>query len=440
MHRAPYATTSLLLPLSAALLASLAPFDVGAAPAEASASGTASVSLEGSGASADADGSQQKKWIHRWAPTNHMGEVGIYGGILLPSRRLELFQADDTLPEQGFREYDRVAPDLGLRAGYYPLRFFGLEGEGGFMPTQLRGSDDKANLWTVRGHVVGQLGLWSITPFVLAGVGALGVSSPRASVGKEVDVAIHFGAGVKFYLNRWLMLRLDLRDVLSNRRGVGESVTQSFEILLGLSVTLGRPWERARERPAKADRDGDGIRDDRDKCPDVPGERPSGCPPDSDRDGLTDDKDKCPREPEARNGWEDKDGCPDEVPKQLIDVAGIMAGIQFDIDKDTIKPVSRPILERAKQVLVDNPDIHVEISGHTDSTGSRDHNMDLSRRRAEAVKKWFVAEGLDAARFETKGLGPDDPIDTNDTKEGRTKNRRIEFQILSGGSHITVEK
>ncbi|MFO7566348.1 MAG: OmpA family protein [Enhygromyxa sp.] len=72
----------------------------------------------------------------------------------------------------------------------------------------------------------------------------------------------------------------------------------------------------------------------------------------------------------------------------------------------------------------------VEISGHTDNKGDHDRNVDLSRRRAESVKRYLVEHGVDEARIETVGHGPDKPIDSNDTKAGRANNRRIEFEII----------
>ena len=421
---------------------------------------SASVSTTGRSRTANDDRPKEDKWIHRWAPVRNMGELGIYGGVFLPSRHHELFEADPDLPDQGWRGLRTAAPDFGIRGGYYPLRFLGLELETGVMPTRTD-NDQRATVWTFRGHIVGQLGLWSVTPFVLAGIGALGIASDRDAVGNDVDMSLHFGAGVKFYLNRWAQLRLDVRDVVSARRGVADGVAQSFEVLLGFSVTFGR---KSTPRPATqedaprdsdgdgflddedkcpntpgvapdgcpvADRDGDGFPDDEDKCPDEPGIYPDGCPrPDRDGDGIPDELDKCPDEPETWNGYLDTDGCPDELPAEVAEFRGALEGIQFDVNKDTIKPGSRPILDQAAEVLKKHPDIRVEIGGHTDSTGSRDLNLDLSRRRARSVKRYLVSKGVDDSRVETRGYGPDKAIADNDTPEGRTKNRRIEFTII----------
>ena len=92
---------------------------------------------------------------------------------------------------------------------------------------------------------------------------------------------------------------------------------------------------------------------------------------------------------------------------------------------------SKPTLDEAVKTLKANPKYDVEIVGHTDDTGDHDYNVDLSRRRAESVKTYFVGNGIDEARIETEGLGPDKPVDSNDTRKGRANNRRIEFKIIT---------
>ncbi|WP_181234295.1 OmpA family protein [Enhygromyxa salina] len=387
---------------------------------------------DGGSASADASASNEnarpkgERWIDRFPPDPMMLELGVWGGVLFPSPQLELFEADRSLPQQGRKQYGILAPDVGVRLGFYPLRHFGIEAEGGVMPASLRDSGGKPIIWAGRGHLVGQIGLWRLTPFIVAGAGAMGVASPRADVGSEADIAIHFGAGLKFFINYWLLLRLDIRDNLTNRVGVGEGVTHSPEILLGLSVTL----NRKSEKPVR-DRDHDGIPDNEDQCPTEPGPAPTGCPPDEDQDEIPDEQDKCPTEPETKNGFDDDDGCPDVVPSEFADLAGILKGINFDSDKDVIKKDSKPILDRAVEVLQLYPQVRVEISGHTDSNGGYEHNVDLSQRRAEAVKRYLVEAGIDESRIETRGAGPNEPIDTNDTSAGRAENRRIEVKILT---------
>jgi outer membrane protein OmpA-like peptidoglycan-associated protein len=419
---------SLVSPLLGAALAFAQPGDAFAGePASASLEASASTD-DGVSGEATSSGRKPKgeRWIDQHAPEPMMLELGVWGGVLFPSPNLELFQADQSLPNQGRKQYGILAPDIGLRVGFYPLRHFGIEAEGGAMPASLRDEGGKPLIYTGRGHLVGQIGLWRLTPFIVAGAGALGVASPRSAVGSEVDVAIHFGAGLKFFINHWLMLRLDVRDNLTNRIGVSEGVTHSPEVLLGLSVTL----LRKEEAPLR-DRDGDGIPDRDDKCPRVPGEAPTGCPPDDDEDGIPNAEDKCPTEPETRNGFEDDEGCPDEVPPEFDDLAGILEGIHFDTNKDVIKSESKPILDKAVEVLKKFPQVRIEISGHTDSKGDYAHNMDLSQRRAESVRKYLIENGIEESRMETRGAGPNEPIATNDTAEGRAENRRIEVKILT---------
>ena len=425
-----------------------------------------------------------QKWIKRWAPERNMGEIGIFGGVLIPARRLELFEADRSLPDQGFKQFNRVAPSVGLRLGYYPIRFFGVEGEAGVMPTRTV-QDQAATLWGMRMSFVGQLGLWSVTPFVLVGGGMLNVASDRAAVGSDIDAAVHLGGGVKFYLTRYTMLRLDIRDHITARRGVDDGVIHSPEALLGFSVTLGRkkdappkdtdkdgiydfedkcvevPGVREYDGCPIPDKDGDGILDPDDQCIDVPGvAQYNGCPipdtdgdgildpddacvdvpgvpeykgcpiPDTDKDEILDPDDSCIDKPETKNGYQDRDGCPDEVPKEVTKFSGVIKGIYFDTDKDTIKKTSVKVLNEALDTFKKFPDMKVEVSGHTDSQGNREHNLDLSRRRAEAVKKWLVDRGVAENRISTRGAGPDEPVDTNETKAGRAKNRRIEFKLV----------
>lgn len=192
-----------------------------------------------------------RPWARRWAPERgRMLEVGLFGGVLLPSPRVELFEADVALIDQGHRPLSPAAPDLGVRVGYYSGRWIGVEGEAAIMPARVEPSG-RALLWTTRGSVVGQLGLWTVTPFVLVGGGMLGVSSPRRVVGRDVDAAAHVGGGVKIYVSRYTALRLDVRDVITARVGYKAGLSHNPEILLAMTVTLGRPRRPTpRKQPA----------------------------------------------------------------------------------------------------------------------------------------------------------------------------------------------
>ncbi len=214
------------------------------------------------------------------------------------------------------------------------------------------------------------------------------------------------------------------------------------------------------------DNDKDGIPDITDKCPNEPEDKDGfqdedGCPdPDNDTDGIPDKTDKCPNEPEDKDGFEDADGCPDPdndkdgvpdgkdkcpndpgppesdgCPKKYEHIVVTQEKIElkqkifFDTDKATIQPRSYSLLDEVASVLRSRPTMTVRIEGHTDSRGTRAHNMKLSTARAGSVKQHLVGLGVDAARLDAQGFGPDQPIETNKTAAGREKNRRVEFII-----------
>jgi OOP family OmpA-OmpF porin len=146
---------------------------------------------------------------------------------------------------------------------------------------------------------------------------------------------------------------------------------------------------------------------------------------------VLDGADQCPDTLETANGYEDGDGCPDELPKAIKQYTGVIKGINFKVDSDIITRSSFKTLDKALKVLNEYPDLKVEIQGHTDDTGDRDHNLDLSQRRAESVKNYFVGKGVDEARLVAKGYGPDAPLIDKKTKSARAKNRRVEFKLIS---------
>jgi outer membrane protein OmpA-like peptidoglycan-associated protein len=313
-------------------------------------------------------------------------------------------------------------------------------------------------LWAARGSVVVQLPFWNVAPFLLGGAGAMGVSSPAILLGNDVDPAAHWGGGVKIFLNRYVGLRVEARHVIAAREATQRSQVSHVEVLGGFFVTLGRK-KPVPLPPPDPDRDDDGFPNERDTCPDVPGVSPDGCPPrdsdedgfidsedacpyekgvepdgcptrDQDGDGITDDRDQCIDRPETDNGYQDEDGCPDELPEEIKEFQGVIEGIEFELDSAIIREGSKPILDRAVKVLRDYGDIRIEIVGHTDDQGTPEYNEKLSRERAEAVEKYFVDQGIDDARLETRGAGEKEPLTSNATEDGRAKNRRTEFKIL----------
>jgi len=135
---------------------------------------------------------------------------------------------------------------------------------------------------------------------------------------------------------------------------------------------------------------------------------------DSDGDGVIDSRDKCPNTPKGAT----------------VDVRGCWtydATVLFGFDSTVIDPQAFNMLTEAVIVIGENPGLKVEISGYTDSTGPEDYNLGLSERRAKSVMKYFVDNGVAASRLTAKGFGEAQPVADNATKEGRSKNRRVEL-------------
>jgi outer membrane protein OmpA-like peptidoglycan-associated protein len=107
------------------------------------------------------------------------------------------------------------------------------------------------------------------------------------------------------------------------------------------------------------------------------------------------------------------------------------SGILFDIDKSDLRPVSKTNLAELAKILNKYPDTNILIEGHTDDTGSDDHNMNLSKDRAQAVSLYMATLDVKSARFSTAGYGETQPIVMNDTPEGRQKNRRVDIAVIA---------
>lgn len=428
--------------------------------------------------------------IRRYRPTMLSFEAGLYGGAYLFSDEHNL--QDLALAITAGHQKLQPGGEVGLRLAFYPLWFLGVEAEGGLIISKTKRSDDRALIWTGRGHGILQLPLGRLVPFVLGGGGVQALRSD--GVGDDSDPHLYFGGGLKFNTNQRLALRIDVRDNLTQKNrliaGTAEGdLVHNLEFLAGLSLTLGRtPWA-----PRPPDRDDDGLYDRDDRCPSDAGPKPTGCPPppDGDQDGIPDAKDPCPAEPEdgnppdakdgcpnrdmdndrimtpvdlcptlpgippdgcpprdtdgdgiydpndrcprdleTKNNFQDFDGCPDELPAQVKKFTGVIKGILFASGRAKIRPSSFPLLNDAVRALQQYPDLRMRISGHTDNTGKAARNQTLSEDRAAAVKTYLVSQGVEDSRIQTRGAGQDEPIADNRSALGRTQNRRIEFELL----------
>ncbi len=181
------------------------------------------------------------------------------------------------------------------------------------------------------------------------------------------------------------------------------------------------------------DADGDGVTDDTDACADTPAGAQvdaKGCGPsqrDGDGDGVNDDKDRCPSTP---SGVEvDGEGC--QVLFQPTKKTLILEGVNFETGKSTLTTDSEAILNGVAESLVANDSIRVQVTGHTDNTGSLATNRRLSRARADAVRTYLISKGVAEDRLTARGFGPDQPVASNKTSEGRAQNRRVELTRLN---------
>jgi outer membrane protein OmpA-like peptidoglycan-associated protein len=238
----------------------------------------------------------------------------------------------------------------------------------------------------------------AISPYLLAGAGLNLYGRMKE---KGLDVQIPVGAGINFRVAQGLNIQ-----VQSEYRVSALAKRNNWVHGLGLQFLLSNCC-------------GGG------KCCAAPAPMPVvENVPDQDADGVADAVDNCPLTP----GTVANNGCP-EISEAVKATLSKAMYIQFEFGSDKIKAESLPVLDEVVTVMKDNPTYHLDLRGHTDSKGSDETNMDLSKRRAMAAFNYLVSKGIDATRLASSGFGETSPIDTNDTDEGRAKNRRVEFIV-----------
>ncbi len=417
-------------------------------------------------------------------------ELGGFAGARLFSDNTKLGREKASPDATGFKD----AFLWGARFGYLPTPRLALEAELAFVPTETHDKTAELLSFNWRLNVLYALTDGAYKPYVELGGGAQTVSSTNtAVVASDTDPAFHAGLGLKIEPWKDWGLRVGGRPVWQQSRD--GSISTELELAAGVYGRFGRPVPPpVVAPPPPADTDGDGVTDDKDRCPKeaedkdgfqdddgcpdpdndgdgfldavdrCPGEAgpDAGCPdkdedgdgvvsrldrcpaqngpkdnggcPDQDRDGdgLVDRLDKCPDQAETRNGFEDADGCPDQLPEDLAKAVGRVEGIVFDAGKASIKvKKSKASLDRIAEVMKKHPGVIVEVSGHTDDKGDHDKNVKLSQERAEAVKAALVERGVSADGLRPKGYGPDKPVGPNKSAKDRAKNRRVEFTLVT---------
>ncbi len=294
-----------------------------------------------------------------------------------------------------------------------------------------------------------------LVPYLSVGAGAMTFDPSSGS--NSTKAQANAGGGLKYFVTDSLALRADTRYLASF-----DDTYHNFLGTLGLTYVFGAggDGERAEAVPAKEeivaavvprDSDGDGVNDDRDRCPDTPSDMSAdanGCPVrvDGDGDGVEDAMDACagtpngvsvgpngcPRDGDADGTADGDDRCPGTPRGARVDARGcwVLDTVRFETSKATLKSGSAATLTEALGVLQQNPELRVELQGYSDNTGSASFNRALSEKRAKAVADYFVSQGIAADRLFHKGFGPENPVASNDTAEGRAKNRRVEMKPL----------
>jgi OOP family OmpA-OmpF porin len=169
------------------------------------------------------------------------------------------------------------------------------------------------------------------------------------------------------------------------------------------------------------DSDGDGVIDEHDNCWNTPAGvtvDSKGCGIDSDGDGVPDHLDQCPETPLGTVVY--TDGC------AIVIVA--LEGVHFNSDSAVLTSEAKSILDGALAAIKANPSSQLSVEGHTDSRASDSYNLDLSQRRAQSVVDYLVSKGVSSSRLSPIGKGESSPIASNDTREGRHQNRRVEIR------------
>ncbi len=299
----------------------------------------------------------------------------------------------------------------------------------------------------------------NLSPYFIAGVGMMNSDSNAMEPENSAMGNVGLGLMLRFG-DSPVSLRLEHRA----RFETANTVTYQDRIsTLGLQFAFG-----GRKTPAPApkppppppvkqdgDADEDGVPDSRDECPNTAIGRSvdaSGCPRDSDGDGVADDQDKCRNTvrqvPVDVYGCEfdsdnDRvvnrlDDCPNTIAGTRVDSKGCeirevinLPGVNFQTNSSLLLGGAESVLNDAAATLRLNPDIIVQVAGHTDSAGRSEYNVWLSDRRANSVRQYLIDRGANGNNLSALGYGEAEPIADNGTAQGRARNRRVELRILS---------
>ncbi len=298
----------------------------------------------------------------------------------------------------------------GINLGYSITKNWGVEGSINYIDSDRKGFRDSE----VTGYLYKLDALYNITkfgklvPYLAAGAGGITLDPSKGNT--ETDFLLNYGAGLKYFITDDIALRGDVRHVLPFNESQNNLLcTVGVSFLFGGEKDKPKVEETPKvvEPPKAAE-----------EPPQVE-EPPKAVEPprtDSDGDGVYDDLDKCPNTP--KGATVDCRGC------------WILQGVYFDTAKWNILSKYFPILDNVVSVIKKNPDMKLEVQGHTDSRGTAKYNRKLSENRAKSVVEYFVSKGVDRSILTAKGFGFTVPAAPNDNAEDMAKNRRVELKPI----------
>jgi OOP family OmpA-OmpF porin len=263
----------------------------------------------------------------------------------------------------------------------------------------------------------------TFSPYLIFGAGYLGTETELGAKDSSPSGTAGLGMKVRFGYSPW-SLRAEWR--MRHAFGGDNSFTDRIASLgvwysFGASESALATAITEPEAVVEPDRDGDGVADSRDACPNSPRGipvDPTGCPQDIDQDGVANDRDHCTGT--GAGVKVDANGC------DIIE----LKPVYFETESAELHETSTGALDETVSILSRYPELQVEIGGHADARGPEDYNMGLSLRRAEAVRGYLEQAGVDPARLTVRGYGELRPVTSNETVLGRADNRRVELSVL----------
>ncbi len=287
---------------------------------------------------------------------------------------------------------------FGLGLGYDINANWTIEGVGHYTDTECAGGNDVEVYRYGLDAILHLLPEYRVVPYLVGGIGAITYKPDNDDT--DTKALLNAGVGLEFFLTDSFALRTDVRKMMAID-DFGDGKDDHWAYAFGATMLFGGEKKQP-PPPAPA--------------PEPPAPAPAPVAvPDTDGDGVTDDLDKCPDTP--KGATVDERGC-----------WVIGATVLFDLDKFDIKPDAIDDLDNIVGILNQNENLKIEIEGHTCNLGSAAHNQKLSERRAGSVESYFIEKGISKDRLSTVGYGLTMPAASNDTEEGRVKNRRVQFK------------